>query len=112
MFFKRASITLSYHKHGPVLITSFNSAREFGGVIYYRDNPTFLSVPTALEQFDHTTLSNCFLQFQKFLTVLDAIIVSRNDSAEREGNFMFGGLMDRCRFQNLLTDTIGDRISI
>ena len=112
MFFKaRASITLSYHKHGPVLITSFNSAREFGGVIYYRDNPTSSQCSYSFRA-DRTTLSNCFLQFQKYPYGAPAIIVSRNDSAEREGNFIYGGLMDRCRLQNLLTDTIGDRISI
>ena len=112
MFFKnRASITLSYRNHVPVLNTSFNSAREFGGVIYYRDNPTISQCSYSFRA-DRNTLSNCFLQFQQYPYGAPAIIVSRNDSAEREGNFMFGGLMDRCRFQSRLTDNIGDRISI
>ena len=93
MFFKnRASLTLSYRNHGPVLNTSFNSARKFGGVIYYRDDPTISQCFRA----DYNTLPNCFLQFQQYSYGDPAIIVSRNDSAEKEGDFIFGGLMDRC----------------
>ena len=99
MFFKnRASITLFYRNHGPVLITSFNSARELGGVIYYRDNPTISQCSYRFRAFDKT-LPNCFLQFQHYSRRDPTIIVSRNDSAERDGNFMFGGLMDRCNFR-------------
>ena len=100
MFFKnRASITLSSCNHGPVLITSFNSARQFGGVIYYRDDPTISQCSYSSRVYiDNNTLPIrfCFLQFYSYSDT--AIIVSSNDSAEREGNFMFGGLMDRCRF--------------
>ena len=97
MFFKnRASLTLSNCNHGPVLNTSFNSARQFGGAIYYRDDPTISQCSYRLHRADYNTLPNCFLQFQQFSYSDPAIIVSRNDSAEREGNFIFGGLMDRC----------------
>ena len=87
----RASITLSYRFNGPVLITSFNSARELGGVIYYRDNPTISQC-----SFGGGTIPNCFLQFQHYSYGDPAIIFSRNDSAGNEGNFMFDGLLDRC----------------
>ena len=100
MFFKnRASITLSYRNHGPVLITSFNSARALGGVIYHRDNPTISQCSYSYGE-DYNTFPNCFLQFQDYSHRYPAIIVSRNDSAERDGNFMFGGLMDRCKFHS------------
>ena len=101
MFFKnRASITLSYHDSGPLLITSFNSARELGGVMYYRDNPT--NYQCLLISINNIVLDykfpDCFLQFQPFpfWNTEPALILSRNDSADREDNFMFGGLMDRC----------------
>ena len=94
MFLKNgASITLSHHGNSPVLNTSFNSARELGGVIYNRDNPTISQCSYTFGE-DYNTLPNCFLQFHD--TYRDPVIFSRNDSAEREGNFMFGGLMDRC----------------
>ena len=99
MFFKsRASIILSNCNHGPVLITSFNSARELGGVIYYRDNPTISQCSYRFRADYNRLFPNCFLQFQDYSHLYSAIIVSRNDSAERDGNFMFGGLMDRCKF--------------
>ena len=113
MFFqKRASITFSYRNHGPVLITSFNSVRELGGVIYYRDSSTISQCSYSLYRADDNTLPNCFLQFQHYSRRGPAIIVSRNDSAEREGNFMFGGLLDRCKFLDFYSHDIGDAISI
>ena len=114
MFFKnRASITLSYRNHGPVLITSFNSARELGGVMYHRDSPTITQCSNSFRA-GYNTLPNCFLQFQHYSHRYPAIIVSRNDSAEREGNFMFGGLMDRCtfRYHYYYSHDIGNAISI
>ena len=117
MFFKsRASITVPYRNHGPVLITSFNSARQFGGVIYYRDDPTISQCSYRFRADYNRLLPNCFLQFQHaqypFSDPAIIIIVSRNDSAERDGNFMFGGLMDRCKFLYHHSHDIGDAISI
>ena len=98
MFFKnRVFITLSYHGTDPVLNTSFNSAREIGGVIYNRDNPTISQCSYRFRDDNYITLPNCFIQFdQNAYRSRYPVIVSRNDSAEREGNFMFGGLIDRC----------------
>ena len=57
-------------------------------------------------------VTNCFLQLQRYLSN-DPAIVSRNDSAEREGNFVFGGLLDRCKFRyHYHGYVIGNAISI
>ena len=97
MFFENgASLNLSYHDHIPLLTSSFNSARQLGGAIYYRDSPNNFQCAYS-SNLDYNKLPNCFLQFQSYNYGLPALIVSRNDSAEREGDFMFGGLMDRCK---------------
>ena len=100
MFFQNgASINLSYHDHTiatPLLTSSFNSAHQDGGVIYHRDSPSISQCSYDRFRVGETKLPDCFLQFQHYFYFYPAI-VSRNDSAEREGNFMFGGLLDRCK---------------
>ena len=78
----------------PFLASSFNIAHQYGGVIYHKDSPSFFQC--SYMQNAVLNLPNCFLQFQH-ISYESPSIVSRNDSAGREGDFMFGGLMDRCK---------------
>ena len=101
---------------GPLLVSSFNSAHQHGGVIYIRDSPSIsqCSFNHRLCQLYRAKLPDCFLRFSRF-SYSDPAIVSRNDSAERGGNIMFGGLIDRCKFIDYYYDSviaIGFAISI
>ena len=82
--------------HIPFLASSFNSARQDGGVIYHNDSPSI----SQCSHYAGEQLPYCFLLFQNISSKMPTI-VSKNDSAEREGNFMFGGLMDRCKIDDL-----------
>ena len=100
MYFQQeASLKLYLHhvSRAPLLTSSFNKARENGGVIYHRDSPN-TSQCSYLPVVGYAKLPNCFLQFHNFDH--SPAIVSKNDSAVREGNFMFGGWMDRCKIPN------------
>ena len=94
-----ASINLSYCDHVPLLTSSFNKAHRYGGVIYNSDNPSISQCSYLFYKITgFEKLPSCSLQFQRNRNCNPAI-VSRNDSAERGGNVMFGGLLDRCRIQ-------------
>ena len=109
MFFENGAtlkFNLSYPDYSPLLTSSFNKARQNGGLICNRDSP---SISQCLHGLNiEYNIPNCFLQFISN----NPTIVSKNDSAEREGNVVFGGLLDRCRFTNLLTHNISNIISI
>ena len=113
MFLNGASIQLSDCNHVPLITSSFNKARQDGGVIYSTDSPSLTQCYYRSKLYNerYPKLPHCFLQFQHYSTCYPAI-VSRNDSAEREGNFMFGGLMDRCKLLYTKKHTIGNAISI
>ena len=87
---------------GPLLSSSFNFASQDGGMIYHKDSPSISQCSYSdMERDDTNSLPDCFLQFQhSYNSVGFPAMVSKNDSAGREGNFMFGGLMDRCKIKN------------
>ena len=82
------------------LSTSHNHAAEYGGVVYNEDN-------TMPSQCDFQTkhlhnrkelirLPYCFFQFTELVSkriTVDSI----HDLARKDGNFLYGGLFDRCR---------------
>ena len=90
-----------------LLISSFNFAQQDGGVIYYRDTPSISQCSYANKlriKKDNTKLPDCFLQFQhQYYSLGYPAVVSINDSAQGEGNFLFGGLMDRCRIRDTIS---------
>ena len=92
-----ASLNLSAPRYfkGYLLTSSFNYAHRDGGVIYNRDSPSIYQC--SYSDID-TQLPNCFLKLKSdYHSLFYPSIFSKNDSAENEGNFMFGGLMDRCK---------------
>ena len=101
MFFENgASLNLSAPRYfdGRLLTSLFNFAQQNGGAMYHRDNPSISQCSYSDIGRDQRKLPDCYLQFQQlYYTYYSPIVVSVNDSAGREGDFMFGGLMDRCK---------------
>ena len=79
------------------LNTSGNQASKYGGVLYHEDNtiPLQCNFENIRETNEVSELPYCFLKF----TINEAEVISVNDSARIDGNFMFGGLLDRCQMQ-------------
>ena len=86
------SAPINYKLNSILLTSSFNYAHQDGGGIYYRDGPSISLCTYSDTNEGYVRLPDCFVQLNGFLPKL----YSENDTAEREGNFMFGGLMDRC----------------
>ena len=102
MFFENgASLHLDLIRFGPLLISSFNFAHQDGGMIYHSDSPSNSQCEHSDITREDRTLPDCFLQPKLHYAYHNSLIfLSTNNSARREGNFMFGGLMDRCRIED------------
>ena len=84
-----------------LLSTSFNFAVEYGGGIYYEDSATFIQCSYEDGEGNlntYTKLPDCFLQISYFIDL--PAIISRNDSAKKNGDFLFGGLLSKCKNRN------------
>ena len=87
---------------GTSIFTSHNRAYEYGGVIYHKDNTV---AQVHCNYWNGTTnkyeeLPYCFLEF--FTPVPAIYIHSYHNSAGKDGSFMYGGLLDKCRFKQTL----------
>lgn len=89
---------------GASFISSHNSASEYGGAIYHRDNTVtlvqcnYLDSITGFEQ-----LPFCFLNVERIELFAPTIeVISFYDSANKDGSFIFGGLLDKCRLERSL----------
>ena len=81
-----------------VLLTSHNLALRYGGAIYHADNPTLSQCNRVnFEPTDSLTMPLCFV---RSLYPSPARVHSHNDLALRNGDFLYGGLLDRCRLSN------------
>ncbi len=90
-----------------VFATALNHATEFGGAIYYEDSvlPSQCNLVSKNYQYvDQTSdLPLCFVQIQSVIWyapgmyVVPATISSHLDSSGYGGDFIYGGLLDRCR---------------
>ena len=101
------SSTLNLYPHSS-LITSDNHALLYGGAIYYEDAATISQCKFRLngtlrprELPDGIVyLPQCFIKLKVLLLTNDSIpytIISHRDRAEKNGNFLYGGLLDKCR---------------
>lgn len=79
------------------LKTFGNQASDYGGVLYHEDNTTPLQChfENMHETSELSTLPYCFLRFEFEFTKM--VVTSLNDSAGIDGNYMYGGLLDRCQ---------------
>ena len=87
----------------PTLLFSRNSALEYGGVIFHQDSPT----TSQCHNQQIIRLPDCFLQqlpSSSYSLYGDfPPILSYNNSAGLAGSFLYGGLLDRCRY--VISDT-------
>ena len=110
MFFETgASITLKmfpvdWHGQYSKLNSMNNYAEVYGGGIYHVDSPTTRQCYQRSTYEDFLKLPYCFLQAEgttdEYEGYLSIEINSYNDTAGRDGNFLYGGLLNRCRFKS------------
>ena len=89
--------------HGASIKTMHNYAKHFGGGIFHVDFINYFQCSFTINAQYSTNivdfnLPDCFLQFRNF-SFKDASayrILSFNDTAGIDGQFMYGGLMDKC----------------
>ena len=103
-----AKITLEWYTR---LTTINNTATEYGGAIYHQDSVSFVqcSNVTKIIQKEKDlalTIPYSFLQILEEIPVLIKQtacpnITSYNDSAGKDGNFLYGGLLDRSRLPDV-----------
>ena len=79
------------------LYTSYNTALKYGGGIYHEDSPTIRECNKATGFVEIITLPSCFLQEEHYVMETNTEISSLNDKAGIDGNFLYGGLIDRCK---------------
>ena len=74
--------------------TYYNSAKQYGGVIYHKDAPTFSQCINLKNELPY-----CFLQLDNYNSIFNRriLINSYLDTAGNSGNFLYGGLLDRCK---------------
>jgi predicted outer membrane repeat protein len=78
-----------------ILHSSHNHADQYGGVIYHED----VTVPNQcfLDKVDTRDFPFCFFQLRTWGDNLLSEASSYNDTSVKGGEFMYGGLLDRCR---------------
>ena len=81
------------------LTTSYNNALEFGGAIHYRDTKS-TAINQCIEYYGDELRPNCFIQFSDIKNVTSIAMYSYNNSAGREGSFLYGGLLDKCQLKS------------
>ena len=74
-----------------ILNVSHNNATAYGGAIFHKDIVTPIQCNKGTNRL--IEFPNCFLQFGK-----QARVESYHNSAGKGGNFLYGGLLDRCWF--------------
>jgi predicted outer membrane repeat protein len=89
-------------KINTTLATSYNHASKYGGAIYHRDTVMSTQCKFVYSEWrrneDVTNLPGCFLiLLQLDMDCAPYAISSYEDSAGTDGNFLYGGLTDRCQ---------------
>lgn len=84
--------------------TSHNRASRYGGAIFYEVAAisTQCNYADSSDQAEISRLPYCFLNFTslpyaEYLFNTDTKAFSCNDSAGKDGSFLYGGLLDRCQ---------------
>ena len=103
MFLKLgANLSLEWYA---LLTTSANTASEYGGAIYHEDSITIIQC-TNVSNILHTdqnlalSIQPSFLQIHGDVDIPDLAcpqIISHENSAIKDGSFLYGGLLDRSR---------------
>ena len=90
------------------LITSHNRAADYGGAIYHKDNTVTLIQCSYFngKWSDFEQLPECFLELLTWEPTIN--IVSYLNSAGKDGSFIYGGLLDKCRLDRSRYDQYHD----
>ena len=83
---------------GAIFSASFNEASEYGGVLYHEDQATFVQCDFIDKEVVTDILPFCSLQLLFPRNDFVPPATSYMNSAKR-GNFIYGGLLDRCRLK-------------
>ena len=109
VYFRDSSMILKQYS---ILVTRQNNAKYYGGALFHMDSinyyqcnfhlNTSYTMNTALMDMILILLPDCFLELENFrfnLNLKSSVyqIHSYNDSAGIDGQFIYGGLMDKCR---------------
>ena len=100
MYLRDSNIILQQHSS---IVTLHNRAKLYGGAIFHMDNINYFQCNFAEHHGPKEevliSLPDCFLQLEnfKFSQSSKSEIHSCNDSAGIDGQFIYGGLMDKCR---------------
>jgi len=88
-----------------VLLTSYNKASEYGGTLYHKDTVTDIQCGNVTKIYKEE--KQVWVLPTAFLQVVDTndcpTIKSFYDTAEKDGNFLYGGLLDRSRLKDDLS---------
>lgn len=99
-----ASLYMTFYTH---LNTSNNFAFEYGGAIYHKDSATSdqcnFKRTNSGGAVQFLPLPFCFLKSRGYSY---GIMYSFNDSAELDGGFLYGGLLDKCRPNEMIDETV------
>ena len=104
-FDSKSTLTLKPHT---TLTTSQNYAYLYGGALYHTDNPTEYQCNYDGGDWRGTIelVAPCFLKLEGLSTTgTPYSMISQLDSAGKDGGFIYGGLLDRCRMEIMLNDT-------
>ena len=99
LYIRDSTVVLKQHS---TLVTSHNHARYFGGAIFHMDNINSFQCEFVMGQLSLVlaliTLPGCFLRLDEFDFSGNAPydVFSYNDTAGFDGQFLYGGLMDKC----------------
>ena len=102
-----ANLTLGWYS---ALITIHNTATEYGGALYHQDSISIVQCSNVTkiiyEEPDRAlTVPYSFLQLTfdipELIKEACPNITSYNDSSGEDGNFLYGGLLDRSRLSNV-----------
>ena len=90
---------------GVNLSMSYNHATMYGGGIYDENTASAAQCSFNHSIIEEQSLPYCFIRVNdpRYHTTL---IFSKNNSADISGNFLYGGLLDRCQFELTATTNI------
>lgn len=76
--------------------SSYNSALNYGGGIYHKDTVTLIQC-SYYTSTGFVDLPYCFLQLIQKEMIPSITVTSYHDSAGKDGGFLYGGLLDKCK---------------
>ena len=86
---------------GVTISMSYNHATKYGGGIYNEDIASASECSLKHSEVPTLPLTPCFIRFNYIIWTFLTPIFSLNNSADVSGNFLHGGLLDRCQLEQI-----------